>query len=197
MVANITAAEGSATGAAGIGPIPAGPANAAGAASATGSPGSAAANTNSIATAGAEHTVSTLDLAVGSAVVLGGVAGREPSRSALGQDPVVDVHGAMSDGFPGEVLLDAASGGLAHGLGGLGVGDQGGQALGQVGLAAGPAEGGAGAVLGPAGYCLGFVRVLAGASACGVGGSTVSRGRLPGAGRCGPICRLSTVRRVS
>ena len=75
------------------------------------------------------------------------MAGREPSRSALGQDPVVDVHGALSDGLPGEVLLDAASGSLAHGLGGLGVGDQGGQALGQVGLETGRVDGGAGSVL--------------------------------------------------
>ena len=94
MVANVTAAEGSATGAAGIGPIPAGPANAAGAArpagaaSATGSPGSAAANTNSIATAGAEHAFSAMDLAVGSAVILGGVAAvASGNSSSLGTLP--------------------------------------------------------------------------------------------------------------
>ena len=86
MVANMTAAEGSATGAAGIGPIPAGPANAAGAASATGSPGSATAN--SIATAGAEYAFSALDLAVGSAVVLGGVAAvASGNSSGLGTLP--------------------------------------------------------------------------------------------------------------
>ena len=92
MVANVTAAEGSATGVAGIGPIPAGPANAAGAAtpavaaSATGSPGSATAN--SIATAGAEHAFSALDLAVGSAVVLGGVAAvASGNSSGLGTLP--------------------------------------------------------------------------------------------------------------
>ena len=94
MVANVTAAEGSATGAAGIGPIPAGPANAAGAArpagaaSATGSPDSAAANTNSIATAGAEHAFSAMDLAVGSAVILGGVAAvASGNSSSLGTLP--------------------------------------------------------------------------------------------------------------
>ena len=94
MVANVTAAEGSATGAAGIGPIPAGPTNAAGAArpagaaSATGSPDSAAANTNSIATAGAEHAFSAMDLAVGSAVILGGVAAvASGNSSSLGTLP--------------------------------------------------------------------------------------------------------------
>ena len=46
-----------------------------------------------------------------------------------------------------KVLLDAASGGLPHGPGGLGVGDQGSEALGQVGLEAGRVDGGAGAVL--------------------------------------------------